>query len=272
MVFLFLGLPCLYAQDAAVKTKSDPIAEAAAGLKLRSLGPAFMGGRIADIEIHPKKSSTWYIAVGSGGVWKTINAGTTWQPLFDSQGVYSIGDVALDPLNPSVVWVGTGENVSGRHVAWGDGIYKSLDGGQTWVHKGLKDSQHIGKILIDPRDSQTIYVAAEGPLWNSGGDRGLYKSIDGGETWQHALKINDDTGITDIEFHPANPDVIYAAAYQRRRHTWSLLAGGPEAGIYKSTDAGKTWRRLQKGLPAGHMGKIGLAVTAADPSRVYATI
>jgi len=271
LVLAFLS-PDLLAKGDEGKKAEDPATTIAAGLKLRSLGPAFMGGRISDIEVHPQDSSTWYVAVGSGGVWKTTNAGTTWQPIFDHQNVYSIGDVAIDPTNPETVWVGTGENVSGRHVAWGDGVYKSLDGGKTWVHKGLNNSEHIGKILIDPRDGQTVYVASEGPLWSSGGDRGLYKSTDGGETWQHSLEINGDTGVTDIEFNPADPDVLYAAAYQRRRHTWSLLASGPEAGIYKSTDAGQTWRRLKKGLPSGDVGKIGLAVTAADPSRVYATI
>lgn len=271
-VFLLLFSPLLWAQPKSSSKDQKAIAAAAAGLQLRTLGPAFMGGRIADIEVHPRNPSTWYVAVGSGGVWKTINSGTTWQPIFDGQAVYSIGDVAIDPHNPEIIWVGTGENVSGRHVAWGDGVYKSLDGGQSWNHMGLKKSEHIGKILIDPRNSNTIYVAAEGPLWSSGGDRGLYKSMDGGNTWEHLLNINADTGITDLEFHPTNPDILYAAAYQRRRHTWSLLAGGPEAGIYKSTDAGKTWRRLKRGLPSGHMGKIGLAVTAADPSRVYATI
>ena len=273
-VFLLLALfpTALFAKDDAASKADDPVAAVASGLKLRSIGPAFMGGRISDIEVHPQNPSTWYVAAGSGGVWKTTNAGTTWQPIFDGQPVYSIGDVAIDPSNPETIWVGTGENVSGRHVGWGDGVYKSLDGGKTWTHMGLKNSQHIGKILIDPRDGQTVYVASEGPLWSSGGDRGLYKSTDGGETWQHSLEINNDTGITDIEFNPANPDVLYAAAYQRRRHTWSLLAGGPEAGIYKSADAGQTWRRLKNGLPSGDMGKIGLAVTAADPSRVYATI
>lgn len=272
LVALIFWGPALSASERDSKDHQDPVSVITAGLALRSIGPAFMGGRIADIEIHPQKPSTWILAVGSGGVWKTENAGTTWQPVFDNQQVYSIGDIAIDPNNPDVIWVGTGENVSGRHVAWGDGVYKSLDGGKSWTHKGLKDSQHIGKILVDPRNSNTVYVAAEGPLWSSGGDRGLYKSTDGGATWNHVLNINNDTGITDLEFHPTNPDVLYAAAYQRRRHTWSLLAGGPDAGIYKSTDAGVNWRRLSKGLPKGHMGKIGLAVTKADPARVYATI
>ncbi|MCP4047460.1 MAG: glycosyl hydrolase, partial [Gammaproteobacteria bacterium] len=246
--------------------------DAATGLKMRSIGPALMGGRIADIEVHPAKSSTWYLAVASGGVWKTTNAGISWTPIFDSQASYSIADVSLDPNNPDVVWVGTGENVSGRHVGWGDGVYKSTDAGKNWTNMGLKKSEHIGKILIDPRDSNTVYVASEGPLWSAGGDRGLYKSIDGGGNWNLILEVDQNTGITDIEFHPTNPDVIYAAAYERRRHVWGLLAGGPNGGIYKSSDAGGKWARITTGLPEGDVGKIGLAVTPANPDLVYATI
>ncbi|NHZ73718.1 MAG: glycosyl hydrolase, partial [Nitrospirae bacterium] len=242
------------------------------GLALRSVGPALMGGRIADIAISPRNVSTWYVAVGSGGVWKTDNAGVTWTPIFDDQPSYSVGCVTLDPSDPDVVWVGTGENVSGRHVGWGDGVYRSPDGGQTWQQMGLETSEHIGKIVVDPRDGNVVYVAAEGPLWSSGGERGLYKSIDGGDTWNQVLGIDENTGVTDVEMDPRDPDVLYAAAYQRRRHIWSLLAGGPGSGIYKSTDAGENWRRIERGLPKGDMGKVGLAVSPADPDVVYATI
>ncbi|MCB8942418.1 MAG: glycosyl hydrolase [Ardenticatenaceae bacterium] len=252
--------------------EKDPIPQALAGLKLRGIGPALMGGRIADIAVHPHKSSTWYVAVGSGNLWKTTNAGITWQPVFDKQTAYSIGCVTLDPTNPETVWVGTGENVSGRHVGWGDGVYRSLNGGRTWQCMGLENSQHIGKILVDPRDGRTVYVAAEGPLWSAGGDRGVYKTSDGGQTWTHVLALDEHTGVTDIVFDPANPDTLYAAAYQRRRHIYSFMGGGPGSGIYKSTDAGATWRRITEGLPKGDMGKIGLAVTPADPELVYATI
>jgi photosystem II stability/assembly factor-like uncharacterized protein len=247
-------------------------AQVANGLQLRSIGPAVMGGRIADIAVHPRQKSTWYVAAGSGGVWKTTNSGVTWTPVFDNQASYSIGTIALDPNNPEVVWVGTGENVSGRHVGWGDGVYKSMDGGDSWQNMGLKNSEHIGKILIDPRNSNVVYVAAEGPLWSSGGDRGLYKTTDGGKTWSLVLEIDENTGITDAEFDPSNPDIIYAAAYQRRRKTWALLAAGPQSGIYKTMDAGDSWRKMSQGLPRAEMGKIGLAVTPADPSLVYATI
>ena len=251
---------------------SDAMAKAVAGLKLRSIGPALMGGRIADIAVSPNDRSTWYIAVGSGGLWKTTNAGISWKPVFDDQASYSIGTVTIDPNNPEVVWVGTGENVSGRHVGWGDGVYRSRDGAGTWQRMGLEKSQHIGKILIDPRNSDVVFVAAEGPLWSSGGERGLYKTEDDGKTWHAVLEIDANTGVTDVEFDPSDPDVLYSAAYQRRRHTWSLLAGGPKSGIYKSTDNGETWRRIKTGLPKGDMGKIGLAVTPDNPEIVYATI
>ncbi|MEE8278977.1 MAG: glycosyl hydrolase [Thermoanaerobaculia bacterium] len=247
-------------------------AETFKGLELRGIGPALTSGRIADIAIHPENPSTWYVAVGSGGVWKTENVGTTWEPIFDDQASYSIGCVAIDPINPEVVWVGTGENVSGRHVGYGDGVYKSLDGGKSWTNLGLATSEHISKILIDPRDPDVVYVAAEGPLWSSGGERGVFKTTDGGRSWSQVLEISENTGVTDLEFDPGNPDVLYAAAYQRRRHIWSLLAGGEESGIYKSTDAGASWRELNAGLPEGDMGKIGLAVSPVDPDVVYATI
>ena len=250
----------------------EQLKNVANGLSFRPIGPAMMGGRIADIAVNPQNSSNWYIAVGSGGVWKTENSGVTFSPVFDNENSYSIGTVTIDPVNPNTVWVGTGENVSGRHVGWGDGVYKSTNAGKSWTNMGLNGSDHIGKILIDPRNSEIIYVAAEGPLWSSGGKRGLYKSVNGGDTWLSKLSIDENTGITDIEFDPSNPDVIYAAAYERRRKTWSLLAGGSNSGIYKSTDAGTTWKKMTMGLPNADMGKIGLAVTPADPNLVYATI
>ncbi|WP_423926547.1 WD40/YVTN/BNR-like repeat-containing protein [Candidatus Palauibacter sp.] len=248
------------------------VAEVVAGLPLREIGPAVMGGRIADIAVHPHRSSTWYVAAGSGGLWKTTNAGVTWDPVFEDQTVYSIGDVAIDPNNPGVIWVGTGENVSGRHVGWGDGVYRSRNGGETWENVGLRDSQHIGKILVDPRDSRVVLVAAEGSLWAPGGDRGVYRSTDGGDSWTLVLGIDENTGVTDIEFAPGDPNVVYAAAYERRRKIWGHLAGGPNSGIYKSTDGGESWRRISAGLPTGDVGKIGLAVTPANPAVVYATM
>jgi len=272
---LLASFICLFFPTTHVMAKTDntqAISQAVSGLKWRSIGPAFMGGRIADIAVTPNNKNTWYVAVGSGGLWKTTNRGTTWHPIFDQQKSYSIGTVTIDPNNPATIWVGTGENVSGRHVAWGDGVYKSHDGGKSWQHMGLEQSEHIGKILIDPRDSNVVFVAAEGPLWSTGGERGLYKSTDGGTSWQAVLEIDKNTGVTDVEFDPANPNTLYAAAYQRQRQTWSFLAGGPQSGIYKSTDNGDTWRQVTTGLPSGDVGKIGLAVTPADPNLVYATI
>ncbi|KPK63652.1 MAG: glycosyl hydrolase, partial [Gemmatimonas sp. SG8_38_2] len=241
-------------------------------LELRSIGPAFMSGRIIDIAIDPVNRSTWYVAAASGNVWKTDNAGTTWKPIFDKYGSYSIGVVTLDPKNRFVVWVGTGENNSQRSVGYGDGVYKSPDGGKSFKHMGLKDSEHIGRILIDPRNSDVVYVAAQGPLWAPGGDRGLYKSTDGGDTWELVLEISENTGVTDVMFDPRNPDVLYAASYQRRRHVWTLIDGGPESGMYKSTDAGATWRQINKGLPSGDKGRIGIAISPILPDVLYAIV
>jgi photosystem II stability/assembly factor-like uncharacterized protein len=267
-----VALTTASASTLPAQAAAAPPAEAASALKLRGIGPAAMGGRIADIAVHPNDPRTWYVGVGSGGVWKTTNAGVTFEPVFDDQPSYSIGEVTIDPTDPEVVWVGTGENVSGRHVGWGDGVYRSRDGGRSWQRMGLPDSEHIGRILVDPRDGNTVLVAAEGPLWSAGGDRGVYRTTDGGETWSQVLAIDENTGATDLEFDPSNPDVVYAATYQRRRHIWGFLAGGPGSGLYKSTDNGATWRELTRGLPSGDMGKIGLAVTPADPAVVFATI
>lgn len=242
------------------------------GLKLRNLGPALTSGRISDIAIHPRNHHTWYVAVGSGGVWKTRNGGTTWQPVFDDRTSYSIGCVTIDPNNPEIIYVGTGENVSGRHVGFGDGVYKSLNGGKTWENMGLKTSEHIAKILVDPRDSKVLYAAAEGPLWSAGGERGVFKSRDSGRHWTACLEISKDTGVTDIAFDPGNPGILYAAAYQRRRSVAAFMGGGPESGIYKSEDGGKNWKKLTVGLPDSHVGKIGLAVSSIKPNVVYATI
>ncbi|MEO6653389.1 MAG: glycosyl hydrolase [Ilumatobacteraceae bacterium] len=253
-------------------TDIDKVERAIGGLPLRSIGPALMGGRISDIAIHPSDRSTWYVGVGSGGVWKTVNSGITWAPLFDDETSYSIGCVRIDPSRPQIVWVGTGEAVSGRHVGWGDGVYRSIDAGHTWTRMGLERSEHISDILIDPRDGDTVYVAAEGPLWSSGGERGLYKTTDGGATWARVLHVDDDTGVTSATFAPDDPDTIYAATYQRRRRVWSFLGGGPGSGVHVSDDAGATFTRIDAGLPTSEMGRIGLAVSPADPGVVYATI
>ena len=270
---LLLPLPLsTLAQD-----EEGPLTESTfAGLELRTNGPAFMSGRIADIAIHPEDFSVWYVAVGSGGVWKTTNSGTTWQSIFDGKGSYSIGTIALDPSNPSTVWVGTGENIGGRHVGYGDGVYVSHDGGKSWENVGLEASEHIGKIIVHPGDSDTVWVAAQGPLWSPGGERGLYKTTDGGETWTRTL-VGDEgddrwTGVTDLLIDPRNPDVLYAATWQRHRTVAAYVGGGPNSGIHRSDDGGETWTELTNGLPDGNMGKIGLAISPQRPDVVYAAI
>ena len=242
------------------------------GLSFRSIGPAMASGRVISLAVNPKNKSEFYVGVAAGGVWKTVNSGTTWTPVFDGEGSYSIGWVTLDPNDPAVVWVGTGESNSQRSVGYGDGIYKSEDGGKNWKNLGLKKSEHIGRVVIDPRDSKVVYVAAEGPLWGPGGDRGLYKSVDSGKTWKAVLTISENTGVTDVAMDPSNPDILYAAAYQRRRHVFTLIDGGPESAIYKSTDAGATWNKLKSGLPSEDMGRIGVSISPADPNVVYAEI
>ena len=241
-------------------------------LKMRLVGPALTSGRVGDFAVNPANPAEYYVAVSSGGVWKTINAGTTYEPVFDGEGSYSIGCVTMDPRDSDVVWVGTGENNSQRSVSYGDGLYKSVDGGKSWKNVGLKDSEHIGMILVDPRDSDVVYVAAQGPLWNAGGDRGLYKTTDGGASWERILHISDDTGVSEIHMDPRDPDTLYAVSYQRRRHVWVLLNGGPESGVHKSTDGGRTWREINKGLPGLDKGRIGLDVAPTDPDRLYAIV
>lgn len=239
------------------------------GLKFRSIGPAMTSGRIADIAVHPDNRSIYYVASASGGVWKTTNAGTTFQPIFDSQGSFSIGCVTLDPNNSNVVWVGTGENNNQRAVNYGDGVYKSEDGGKSWKNMGLKNSEHIGKIVVHPDSSNVVYVAAQGPLWSAGGDRGLYKTSDGGETWKAVLEIDEDTGVTDLVLDPRNPNVIYAAAYQRRRHVFTYVGGGPGSALHKSTDGGQTWKKINKGLPNVEKGRMSLAISPVNPEKIY---
>jgi photosystem II stability/assembly factor-like uncharacterized protein len=241
-------------------------------LRARGIGPALMSGRISDIAVNPRDHSEFYVAAASGGVWKTTNRGVSFSPVFDDQGSYSIGCLAIDPSNTNVVWVGTGENKSQRSVSFGDGVYRSADGGRSWTNMGLKESEHIGMIAIDPRDGDTVYVAAQGPLWRAGRERGLYKTTDGGRSWQRILHISDDTGISEVHLDPRDPDTIYAPAYQRRRKQWTLVDGGPESAIYKSTDAGVTWEKINRGLPDGDLGRIGMAVSPADPDVLYAIV
>ena len=243
-----------------------------AGIELRHLGPAITSGRISDFAVHPTRKHEYYAATASGNLWKTENAGTTWTALFENEGSYSLGVITLDPNDPNVVWVGSGENNAQRSVAFGDGIYRSRDGGKSWTNMGLQDSGHIGQIWINPEDSDHLRVAAQGPLWSDGGDRGLYESVDGGASWTRLLDIDEHTGVNEFVVDPADPDTIVATSYQRRRHVWVLINGGPGSGMHKSTDGGATWREIETGLPKDNMGRIGLAGAPSSPQILYAII
>ncbi len=241
-------------------------------LSFRSLGPAVTSGRIADLAVNPLNKNEWYIAAAAGGVWKTTNAGVTFNPVFDGQDSYSIGCVSIDPNNPHTVWVGSGENNNQRAVGYGDGVYKSEDDGKTWKNVGLKKSEHIGMIAIDPANSEHILVAAYGPLWTAGGERGIYQSTDGGKTWKQSLSISENTGCNEVHFDRKHPNIVYATAHQRRRHEWTYISGGPESAIYKSTDGGTTWNKLSNGLPTTDLGRISLALSPVNTDILYALI
>ncbi len=258
--------------DSDSASARDPLATAVSGLRFRSIGPAVVSGRISDVTVDPTDKHTWYVATASGGLWKTTNAGTTFSPIFDNEGSYSIGTVTIDPNNSNVVWVGTGENNAQRSVSYGDGVYKSIDGGRNWENVGLPQSEHIGRIIVDPRNSNIVYVASQGPVFNGGGDRGLYKTTDGGDTWEKILDAGEWTGVSDLVMDPRNPDVLIATTWQRARRQFAYIAGGPESGIHRSTDGGATWTESQRGLPSGDLGRIGLAISPVDPDVVYAIV
>ena len=265
-ILTFFALASAFGQDAPRVLKSEDFKN----LPLRAIGPALTPGRVGDIAVDPKNKSTWYVAMSSGGVWKTTNAGLVWRPIFDDAGSYSIGCITLDPKDSETLWVGTGENQSQRSVGYGDGVYKSTDGGTTWKNMGLKRSEHIAKIIVDPKKSDTVYVASQGPLWAKGGDRGVFKTTDGGASWESVLAIGADTGVTDLVMDPKDPDVLYAAGYQRRRGVGVLIGGGPESAIHKSTDGGKSWKQLTEGLPDADKGRIALAISPQKPNVLYA--
>jgi len=242
------------------------------GLSWRSVGPSLTSGRISDLAINPDKPFEYYVAVSSGGVWKTTNWGLDYSPVFDNESSYSIGCVTIDPNNTNIVWIGTGENNNQRSVAYGDGIYKSVDGGSSWKNMGLKKSEHIGNILVHPDNSDVVYVSAYGPLWSKGGDRGIYKTEDGGNTWNKILHIDEHTGFNEIHMDPRNPDILYAASHQRRRHVYTYVGGGPGSGLHKSTDGGLTWKEINKGLPNVELGRIGMDISDANPEIIYAIV
>ena len=243
------------------------------GLEFRSIGPALATGRIQDVQIDPRDPNVWYVASAFGGLWKTVNRGVTFAPVFDEGGAFTLCCVAVDPKDSNVVWLATGENTSQRSAHFGDGVYKSTDAGKTWSRVGLAASEHIGRILIDPRNSNIVWIAAQGPLFAAGGERGVFKTSDGGKTWQAILTISADTGANDLAFDPKNPDIVYASAYQRRRAVGQLIGGGPEGGIYKTINGGRNWTKLTNGLPQGDVGRIALATDGRkSPATVFALV
>ena len=271
--FFAFVVPCLTAIAPAI-TAQSPSATASPfeHLQFRNIGPATMGGRIDDFAVLESNPAIYYVATASGGLWKTMNNGTTWDALFDDQEVVSIGDVAIPPNDASVVWVGTGENNNRQSGSWGNGIYKSIDGGQTWKHTGLTESRHIARIVVDPVDHDVVYVAALGGLWGPNPERGVYKTTDGGLTWSQVLKVDEFTGATELVMDPSNNKVIYAATYQRMRTPWGFNGGGPGSAIWKSSDAGRTWTKLTRGIPEGDLGRIGLDIYRRNPNVLYAQV
>ncbi len=272
--FLSLSLTAQKKPAATAKEEPKDVFNSALlnGLQFRSVGPAITSGRIADIAVNPNNSSEYYVAAAAGGVWKTKNAGVTYEPVFDGEGSFAIGCLAIDPNNTNVVWVGSGENNNQRVVGYGDGIYKSEDGGKSFKNMGLKNSEHIGRIAIDPSNSDIVYVAAYGPVWNSGGERGIYKTTDGGKTWKQVLFVSEHTGFNEVMVDPRNPNIVYAAAHQRQRKVFTYIGGGPETALYKSTDAGATWNKMMSGLPSGDLGRIGFNYSPVNPDMLYCVV
>ncbi len=277
-LLLILVMMLVVPASAAKKQKKEEETKTAvektsfSGLKWRSIGPAFTSGRIADFAVNPNNTSEYYVGVASGHIWKTENNGTTWSPVFDKYGAYSIGALKMDPNNSNVVWAGTGENNHQRALGYGNGVYKTIDGGKSWKNMGLKDSRQIGMIAIDPRNSDVVYVAAEGSAWGPGGDRGLYKTTDGGKNWVKVLEISENTGVNNVVIDPSDPDVVYATSEQRRRRAFGKIGGGPESAFYKSTDAGAHFEKISSGLPSGDIGGMGIAISPVDHNVVYLII
>ncbi|NOX18332.1 MAG: glycosyl hydrolase [Chlorobi bacterium] len=270
LIILILANFMILAGDGEKKEDKSPWKSSTfSGLKFRSLGPAFTSGRIADFAVNPNNHSEYYVAAASGHIWKTTNSGTTWKPVFDQHGAYSIGCLRMDPNNSNVIWAGTGENNHQRALGYGNGVYKSSDGGESWKNMGLKDSRQIGMIQVDPRNSNVVFVAAEGSAWGPGGDRGLYKTVDGGKTWKKVLEISENTGVNNVVFDPRNPDVMYATSEQRRRHVFTKIGGGPESAVFKSENGGESWEKIMKGLPKVDKGGMGIAVSPVNPDVVY---
>src|SRR5438477_3303749 len=279
---------CLFFAAAAPAPLPPDLAAALKPLKFREIGPAVMGGRIDDVAVAESDPDIVYVATASGGVMKTTNGGTTWEPVFDNETSSTIGAIAVAQNDPSIVWVGTGESNNRQSSSWGNGVYKSSDAGKTWQHVGLADSHHIGRIVVHPTDPNTVWVAAAGHLWGPSKERGVYKTTDGGKTWTNVLFVNEDTGVNDITMDPQSPGTVIAAAYQRRRTVFGFNGSGPGGGLYKTTDGGASWKKLDKGLPwdpeakpttpptepeaVKQVGRIGVGFYRRDPSVVYALI
>ena len=272
LIFILCFSLSIFSQKKDKEPKSDLAKVNLSGLKFRSVGPSLTAGRIADIAVDSENPKVYYVAVASGGVWKTTNSGNTFDPIFDNQSSYSIGCVTIDPNNHNIIWVGTGENNNQRSVAYGDGVYKSLDGGKSWKNMGLKESEHIGMVEVDPNNSKKIFVAAYGPLWKEGGQRGLYCSDNSGKDWNLILKTDEHTGINEVHIDPRNSNIVYATAHQRRRHVFTYVGGGPGSKIYKSNDGGKNWRELKSGLPSAIKGRIGMDISPSNPDYLYALV
>ncbi|MGB4839666.1 MAG: hypothetical protein WBP08_11780, partial [Saprospiraceae bacterium] len=244
-------------------------------LTFRNIGPANAGGRVVDIEANPNDFTKVYVASASGGVWKSVNAGTTWQPIFDKYETASIGDIAIDPLHSETIWVGTGEANSRNSVSWGNGIYKSTDGGENFENKGLQNTHHISRVLVNPKNSEDVCACALGHLWGYSGDRGLFRTKDGGNSWQkktNGLPNDGKTGCIDIVRDSRNPNILYAGFYHRLRQPWTFQSGGEQGGIYKSVDGGESWKKLTNGLPSDPTGRIGLAIYEKNPNIIMAIV
>ena len=252
-------------------TAKSPYEEAFSRLEYRSIGPAIMGGRIADVEGVPGDANVVYVASASGGLWKTTNGGVTWKPIFERQGTISLGDIALAPSNPEVIWVGTGESNVRNSVSFGDGVYKSTDGGKTWQHMGLKDTERISAIAIHPQNPDIVYVGALGHAFGPNEERGVFMTTDGGKTWTKTLYIDNQHGVADLEIDPTNPNILYAGMWSFERKPWTHRSGSEKGGVYKSIDGGRTWNKLTNGLPK-LMGRIGIRVAPSNPNVVYAIV
>ena len=270
---LFISNIYLIAQNKSDQSKPDSLKNIPlSGLSFRSIGPALTGGRVVALAVNPLDHTEYYVGAGHGSLWKTTNNGITFSPVFDNQNSYAIGAIAIDPSNPNVVWVGTGENNNQNNVIYGDGVYKSEDGGSTWKNMGLKESKQIGGIVINPKDPNTVYVAAYGPSRIAGGDRGIFKTTDGGKTWKNVLFISRYTGCFEVHIDPRYPNILYAVAHQRMRNLYTGVSGGPESGIYRTTDSGASWDKMKTGLPDADLGRIGLAVSPVNPDVLYAIV